>query len=354
MRSTTDATRAMTRHASLLLAVALAACTSAPTPVRSISPSQVPAAPTSTPTFSFEPREPVDPAVAREVSDAGRDLFAYDASAPLDVRMPDEPIRETDSFVIHDLTYSSPLGGRVTALLILPKVDTPAPALVIQHGMPGSRFDLQWRGVELAELGVASILIDAPHARTERPGGGTLAINFSDQDRAEQIQLIVDLQRAVDLLQSRPEVDAERIGYLGVSFGGAMGGLLAGIEDRITAHVLAVGDGGLVTNATGPDDRGGPFDDLSPEQQREWLDLMEPIEPIYYVGQSVAPVLFQSGTRDEVVPPPDSAAYHAAGNERSEVRWYDANHGLNDQARCEAAAWLGERLDFDGTELVGC
>jgi cephalosporin-C deacetylase-like acetyl esterase len=246
------------------------------------------------------------------------------------------------------------MGGRVPAVVILPKADGPVPAVIIQHGLPGSRFDLQWRGVELAQLGVASILIDAPHAREHRIGPDSQPINFTEQDRAEQIQVIVDLRRAVDLLRSLPEVDAERIGYLGVSFGGAMGGLLAGVEDRIVAYLLAVGDGGLVTNATGPEDADGPFADLAPEQREAWLDLMEPIEPIYYVGQSASPVLFQSGTQDEVVPPPDAAAYHAAGNALSEVRWYEANHGLNDAARCDAAAWLGEHLAFDGSALAGC
>ena len=133
-----------------------------------------------------------------------------------------------------------------------------------------------------------------------------------------------------------------------------MGGLLAGIEERIAGFVLAVGDGGLVTNQTGPNDSQWPFANLTPAQQQAWLDLMGPIEPIYYVGQSVAPVLFQSGMRDEVVPPEDAAAYHLAGNERSEVRWYDAGHGLNYATRCDAAAWLGELLEFDSSQLAGC
>jgi dienelactone hydrolase len=363
------------RVAALVIALALGACGTVPAPSMTESPTGVAATgpptggsptggqatpsadPTSAQTFSVELRNPVDPAVAREVYEEGRWLFEYDASQPLDVHQPPEPIRETDFAVIRDITYSSPKGGRVTALLILPTaMDAPVPAVVIQHGMIGSRWDLQPRGVQLAQLGVASILIDAPHARpaTERLGPGTAPINFTEQDRAEQIQLIADLRRAVDLLQSLPEVDPERIGYYGVSYGGAMGGLLAGIEDRIAGYVLAVGDGGLVTNQTAPEDTEWPFADLSPAQQRAWLDLMEPIEPIYYVGQSVAPVLFQSGTRDEVVPPEDAAAYHAAGNQRSEARWYDADHGLNYEARCDAAAWLGERLGFDGSELDGC
>ena len=35
-----------------------------------------------------------------------------------------------------------------------------------------------------------------------------------------------------------------------------MGGLLAGVEDRLRAYVLQVGDGGLVTHMTGPEDTG--------------------------------------------------------------------------------------------------
>jgi cephalosporin-C deacetylase-like acetyl esterase len=58
-------------------------------------------------------------------------------------------------------------------------------------------------------------------------------VRFDERDRREQIQLIVDLRRAVDLLVARDDVDPDRIGYLGVSYGGAMGGLLAGVEDRV-------------------------------------------------------------------------------------------------------------------------
>jgi hypothetical protein len=45
-----------------------------------------------------------------------------------------------------------------------------------------------------------------------------------------EVQLIIDLRRAIDLLGGRPDVDPQRIAYLGVSYGGAMGGLLAGDE----------------------------------------------------------------------------------------------------------------------------
>lgn len=99
---------------------------------------------------------------------------------------------------------------------------------------------------------------------------------------AEQIQLIVDFRRAVDLLRARPEIDADRIGYLGVSYGGAMGGLLAGVEDRLSAVVLVVGDGGLVAHFTGAEYEGGELVRLDPAARDAWLAAMEPSEPLYY------------------------------------------------------------------------
>ena len=49
-----------------------------------------------------------------------------------------------------------------------------------------------------------------------------------------------DLRRAVDYLETRPEVATGRLGYYGLSWGGAMGGLLPAVEPRIRVSVLYV------------------------------------------------------------------------------------------------------------------
>ncbi len=48
-----------------------------------------------------------------------------------------------------------------------------------------------------------------------------------------------DGMRGIDYLQSRPEVDPERIGCVGLSFGGTMTTYLAALDDRIKAAVIA-------------------------------------------------------------------------------------------------------------------
>jgi hypothetical protein len=74
--------------------------------------------------------------------------------------------------------------------------------------------------------------------------------------------LIVDLRRAIDVLEVRPDVKTDQLAYFGVSYGAAMGGLSAEVEDRIKASVLAVDDGGLVSHFAGPDDTDGPLQAL--------------------------------------------------------------------------------------------
>jgi dienelactone hydrolase len=49
-----------------------------------------------------------------------------------------------------------------------------------------------------------------------------------------------DLRRGIDYLETRPEVSTARLGYYGVSWGGALGGLMPAVEPRIKVVVLEV------------------------------------------------------------------------------------------------------------------
>ncbi|CAA9336438.1 MAG: hypothetical protein AVDCRST_MAG89-2407, partial [uncultured Gemmatimonadetes bacterium] len=171
---------------------------------------------------------------------ADRNLFAYDASAPLNLQ---KTVESTNNGVeVSAITFDSPGGGSVTGMLFDP-VSRPGarPGLVLMHGAPGTARQMAGQGQALAAHGAVVIAIDAPFARRSGP-----FLRFTDADRAEQIQLIKDLQRAVDVLRARPNVDGGRIAYLGISYGGAMGALFVGVERRLKAAVLEVADGGLV------------------------------------------------------------------------------------------------------------
>ena len=267
--------------------------------------------------------------------------FAYDVDAPLNLVKAVEAAN--DGVEVSGISYDSPAGGRVPGLLVSPvNRPGPRPGIILMHGMPSNARALAGQARTLAQHGAVVIAIDAPFAR--RTGSGLRMIK---QDREEQIQLMKDLQRAVDVLRSQPNVDATRIAYMGFSYGGAVGALFAGIERRIKTAVLVVGDAGLVTHSTGPEDAAF-MGSLSCATRVAWFREMVPIESVRFIPlASPTRLLFQNGRTDDQVSVSDAEALHRAAPEPKTVLWYDAGHGLNQQARNDQLDWLHEEIGID-------
>lgn len=240
---------------------------------------------------------------------------------------------------MHDVSFRSPKGGRVPAFLVVPEGRRPFAGLILQHGLPGTRGDMLDQAKNFSRLGAVVIAIDAPFDR--RAGA---PIRFDRRDRNEQIQIIVDLRRAVDLLVARTDVDPHRIGYVGISYGGAIGGLLSGVDHRIAAFVLVVGDGGLLQHFTAHKDAGGSLPRMSARRRRAWISALRPIEPIRYIAFHTAPILFQNGLYDDLVPPADAGRYQRAAPPPKTIKWYPGDHFLPRPAACDAAGWLSARI----------
>jgi dienelactone hydrolase len=298
-------------------------------------PAEPPAGGCSVPTLSNAPA----PASALTA-------FAYDRAAAYDLVL--QPVGTQPGVQIYQLSFLSPRGtGRATGRLFLPEGAGPFAGLVLQHGLPGNAQQMTGEGVLLARHGAVVVAIDAPFARR----GGS-PVRFTEADSAEQVQLMTDLQRAVDLLAARPDVDATRLGFVGFSYGGAMGALFVGIERRLKTGILVVADGGLVSHFAGPEDGGSPFAGLPCAERRRWLESMIPIEPIKYVGfASPTPLLLQSGRQDDLVPPRDAERLHAAVRDPKTILWYNAGHGLNAEAARDRLVWLQQRLGMRAPAL---
>lgn len=265
-----------------------------------------------------------------------RNLFDYNPHAALDIR--DAGSTREGAVTVHDLSFTSPKGGRVPAYLVVPHAGRTLAGLILQHGLPGSRSDMLAEAKSLSRRGAVVIAIDAPFARRDGP-----PIHFDARDRREQIQLIVDLRRAVDLLTRRPDVDPKRIGYVGISYGGAIGGLLAGVEPRIAAFVLAVADGGIIHHYTGRKD-GAPLPPMTKQRYLQWVQALAPIEPQKYIARHRAPILFQSGRLDDLVPADDAKQLQQATPPPKTVKWYPSGHRLPAVATCDAIRWLGQYI----------
>ena len=270
-------------------------------------------------------------------------LFAYDANTPLNLQ---KVVENTSGGVeFSGISYDSPAGGRVTGILVNPvNRSSLRPGIIVMHGNPGSSRDV-WLTDDartLANSGAVVIAIDAPFARRTGP-----AVRWTKQDRDEQIQLMKDLQRAVDVLRAQPNVDKDRIAYVGVSYGGAMGVQFAAIEHRIKAAALVVANAGWVTQWT---QAGGlsSLATLSCATRAAWFREMKPIEPIRFIGLAKGtPLLLQNGKLDESVSEADAQLLHNAAPEPKKLLWYNAGHSLTQQAVFDRHDWLVQQIGLD-------
>lgn len=88
---------------------------------------------------------------------------------------------------------------------------------------------------------------------------------------------VKDLRRGIDYLETCPEVSTSKLAYYGVSWGGAMGGLIPAVEPRIKVNVLVVA--------------GLDFPPIRPE-----------VEPVNFLPRIRIPTLIVNGRYDFYFP----------------------------------------------------
>jgi dienelactone hydrolase len=173
--------------------------------------------------------------------------------------------------------------------------------MVLAHGGGGKAFR-EW--AELwARRGYAALAMDlAGHGPDGRrlPDGGPEQddrTKFADVpvEDAWTYHAVADVIRGVSLLAGLPEVDARRLGITGISWGGYLTCIVAGLDDRLRVAVPVYGCGFLADNSFWRP----VFQKMAEEQRRRWVDNFDPSR---YLGQGRLPVLFVNGTNDFAYP----------------------------------------------------
>jgi dienelactone hydrolase len=205
------------------------------------------------------PHEQRDYATERPVGDEAFHIFAglygYDPS-PLDARS--ESSTDAGRWRVERVSYTTAYRGeRMQALLFTPK-NVPPPWQVVVF-FPGSGA-LHTRSSEDLTAGSYNFVFKSGRAlvfpiyKSTYERGDGLASDNQDASRAYRDHVLMwaqDFSRTLDWVETRKDLDKDRIAYLGVSWGGALGPLLAALEPRVRAVVLV--SGGLEFQKTLPE-----------------------------------------------------------------------------------------------------
>jgi dienelactone hydrolase len=180
----------------------------------------------------------------------------------------------------------------------------PFPAMMLVHGGGGKAFR-DW-AEHWAKRGYVALAMDTAGCGPNGPlpdggpgqGDDTKFRDFTDQDVCDMWtdHAVSAVVRGVSLVASLPDVDRRRIGITGISWGGYLTCIVAGLDDRLKVAVPVYGCGFLGDDSVW---KAGSLAKMSPEARARWL---RDFDPSQYLGGVNCPILFLNGSNDFAYP----------------------------------------------------
>ncbi|MBV9125167.1 MAG: dienelactone hydrolase family protein, partial [Planctomycetes bacterium] len=166
--------------------------------------------------------------------------------------------------------------------------------------------------------GFVVMTIDSPLRGERAPRDmNRLALLRAQFDRNNFLHYCGDYSRAVDYLASRPEVDAARLGYVGISWGAITGITFVAHDPRIQVMASVVAGGDFL----------GPIFGHTPEEAKA---IAREIDPVNHVGQiAPRPLLLLNMTQDKLIARPYAEALHKAAGKGSTIIWLNTDHDFH-------------------------
>jgi len=224
--------------------------------------------------------------VSDEVFEILKRRFAYD-----DVNL--EPRQETPPersklWTLERVSVATPYGDeRMIVNLFLPAKGTPPYQTVIYFPGSASLFQTSSGNIDeyyefpvflsfLVKTGraVAYPVYQGTFERSDERYVGIHWDNGSSAHTEFLTMLVKDFRRTIDYLETRPDIDADRLAFYGMSWGGTLGSIIAAVEDRVQTAII-IG--------------GGLYDTGAPEST-----------PLNYVSRVSMPFLILAGQYDSL------------------------------------------------------
>ncbi len=240
-------------------------------------------------------------------------------------------------FEIYEVRFPSPVtsaypeNNTVYARYYRPKnVKGPIPCVVVLDILAGNQKLPELVCQHLAQNGIGGLFVQMAYYGPRRPADPSarfLSKNIPQTLMAVR-QTVLDLRCAAAWMESRPEIDRDRLGIMGISLGSFMAALAAEMEPRYGRVAVLLGGGGFVD---------AYWDDPRAAQYRKAYErlggtknliagFLAPVDPLTYADRlKTRKLLMVAAKNDEIVPARMAESlWNAAG--RQQIIWLNSGH----------------------------
>ena len=183
-------------------------------------------------------------------ADSRADFLKLIHHPPVPLAAKVDELTATNGLAHFHFSFAADAEQRVPGLLVKAELSRGRrPVVIALHGTGGSRQNMVALCRKLADAGFIAVAMDGRyHGERTRAGKGSAeyedAIVRAWHDGREHplyFDTVHDVMRLVDYLKTRKDVDAKRIGLLGISKGGIETYLAAAADERIAVAVPCIG-----------------------------------------------------------------------------------------------------------------
>lgn len=268
-------------------------------------------------------------------------------ATPLDAKVNKQT--EKDGIVLEELMYHSEMDGDkrvdIFALFAYPKGARKLPAIL--WVMPGLAAAGEYWPTFFAKRGYACLCPEYPQTGYRCTVGYNIAVelpadfkNPAELRKSGIYHTAVALLKGTSFLQARPEVDKDRIGVSGSSWGGLFTTLMVGLDPRLKVGSSFFGCGNLQL--------GSHWWGSEPEKTRgaEYCETWRAtLDPAFRLANRPTPIAWVTGANDSFFWMPSlMRSYESAAGAKSLGLLPNWNHALSEEQDEQVFAWLDAYL----------
>ena len=229
-------------------------------------------------------------------------------------------------------------GGAMPGILRKPWHVARPPVVLLIPGLDSVKEEMHQYGQDFLRRGMAVLAIDGP-------GQGEMEFSHALRHDYE-----VPVRAAIDALEGRQDVDAQRVGLMGVSLGGYFAPRAAAYEPRVQATIAISGCFRVAPYFHGVPQltRDAFVHRLQAGTEEKALEEVDAFDLTGVVQRIKSPLLVVHGRKDRLFPP-ESAEQMARGAGGPATLWMfeDGNHVCNNipyKYRPAQADWMARQL----------